>query len=190
MKNSLIMSAVIFILAPILLILISLLIFPSNLSKYHFDIHYIYVSLFASLLILWLYFERKSYKYFNDFLLGIVTVITAFSYIIDDFKTFTVFPSIVLHDKNFILFWLVMFKMVLFVDCALAKIFITFSEWIDSRKNEKVTPFLESIEKIINKIPFLRNKYLKSFSEYRQRKQVAEKKNDVKKIHPHDSRKK
>ncbi|MCL9651519.1 hypothetical protein L2172_13940 [Pantoea agglomerans] len=80
--------------------------------------------------------------------------------------------------------------MVLFVDCALAKIFITFVEWIVSRRNEKVTPFLESIEKIINKSPFLRNKYSKSFSAYRQRKQIAQKKNDVKKIHPQDSCKK
>ncbi|MGC0983880.1 hypothetical protein WKH15_04985 [Pantoea agglomerans] len=80
--------------------------------------------------------------------------------------------------------------MVLFVDCALAKIFITFVEWIVSRRNEKVTPFLESIEKIINKSSFLRNKYSKSFSEYRQRKQIAQEENDVKKIHPQDSCKK
>ncbi|MBN3055172.1 hypothetical protein [Pectobacterium brasiliense] len=181
MNKTFIKSAIIFILAPIVLILISLVIFPSNFSEYHFNTHYIFVSLLASIFILGLYFERKSYKYLNDFLLGIATVITALSYIIDDFKTFIVFPSLELHEKSNFLFWLVMFKMVLFVDCALAKIFITFAEWIDSRRNEKVTPFLENIEKIINRIPFLRNKYSKSFSEYRQRKQITTKKNKVKK---------
>jgi len=190
MHRPFIKSTLFFILAPIILISLSVAIFPSNLSRYHFNTHYIYVSVIASLLILWLYFERNSYKYLNDFLLGIVTAITALSYIIDDFKTFNVFPSLELHNQNQLLFWFVMFKMVLFVDCALAKIFITFVEWIVNRRNEKVTPFLESFEKIINKLPFLKKKYLKSFSEYRQRKQIAQNKNDVKKIHPQDSCKK
>lgn len=190
MNRPFIKTTLFFILAPIILILLAVAIFPSNLSKYHFNTHYIYVSVIASLFILWLYFERNSYKYLNDFMLGTVTVITALSYIIDDFKTFTVFPSLELHDHNPLLFWLIMFKMVLFVDCAFAKIFITFIEWVVSRRNEKVTPFLESVEKIINRIPFLKNKYSKSFSEYRQRKQVAQKENEVKKIHPQDSSKK
>lgn len=121
-----------FILGPLIITLVSLNIFPSNLSVYHFNIHYIYTSFLASLLILALYLHRKSYKYLNDLLLIIITAITALSYVLDDMKVLTVFPNMATKNEHPAIFWFVMFKMVCFVDCAFVKILITLVEFFQA----------------------------------------------------------
>ncbi|AVG78117.1 hypothetical protein [Pantoea ananatis] len=147
-----------FILGPLTITFVGLILLPSNLSIYHFNIHFIYTSFIASLLILALYLHRKSYKYLNDLILIVITSITALSYVLDDMKVLTVFPDMATKNEHPVIFWIVMFKMVCFVDCVFAKILITLVEFFSSRNTEVVTPIKQTFNQFMSKYPSIKAK--------------------------------
>lgn len=138
---------IVFLSLPVVIVIIGVIFFSSNLSTYHFGLHYFMFSVLCSIPIYLLYRKRNSYKNLNDTLLFFFASITAISYITEDeLALFAKLPSADLQAEHPVIFFIVLIKLILMVNCSIAKTIISFHEWIKASNSEVTTSFNESWE--------------------------------------------
>ncbi|HEJ7933590.1 hypothetical protein JEQ01_14070 [Serratia marcescens] len=125
-----------FLLIPIVGILFSLFYLDSNLSLYYYNLYYFLWALISSIPIVILYAIRKSTKLANDFFLCLGAFQTAISYIINDLSIWSKLPDENLYENNNILYYVILLKFIIIINCAIAKILITAIEYKEQRQQE------------------------------------------------------
>ncbi|WKV52157.1 hypothetical protein [Dickeya fangzhongdai] len=134
-----------FLLIPVVGILIGLFLLDSNLSLYHYNIYYFLWALIGSIPIIILYTVRKSTKLANDFFLCIGSFQTAISYIINDLSIWSKIPDENLYANHKILYYIILLKFIIIINCAISKVLITAIEYKEQRQQEKPKKFIEAL---------------------------------------------
>ncbi|HIC4069349.1 TPA: hypothetical protein ACW4YF_004815, partial [Salmonella enterica] len=80
---------------------------------------------------------RKSYKYFNDFILALSAGVVALVYLLTGSKDLDLLPPADLLEKDRLTFFLIVLKFMVIANSLISKILLTFHDFLKERKTEK-----------------------------------------------------
>lgn len=93
--------------------------------------------LMTSSLTYFVCYIRKSYKYFNDFILALSAGVVALVYLLTGSKDLDLLPPADLLEKDRLTFFLIVLKFMVIANSLISKILLTFHDFLKERKTEK-----------------------------------------------------